>query len=103
MKDAFIQTERLHSNAIAENRAAGKRARRIDGNDADALALLAVEHRELIDERRLARARRTGDSDHEPRRASVDRSPSSAPRLAPSSIFEIARATAAVRRCSHAH
>ena len=40
-----------HPDAITENRAAGKWTRRIDGDYADTLSALSIEHRELIDQR----------------------------------------------------
>ena len=53
----------FHANAIAEQRAAGERRRRIDGDDADREPRVAVRAREQRRERALARARRAGDAD----------------------------------------
>ena len=53
----------LHAHAIAEDRAAGERARGIDRNDPDAQAARAQLRDQPIDQRTLARARRAGDAD----------------------------------------
>src|SRR5690242_214705 len=55
---------RLHANAIPKNRAASVGTRRIYGDDPDRLLLLAILARELINQRALAGAWRTGESDH---------------------------------------
>ena len=60
-EDASVPGVRLHPHAVAENRAAGERARRIDRNHPDRPAFLTGMADELIDERALARARRSGD------------------------------------------
>jgi hypothetical protein len=54
---------RAHAQAIAEDGSAGKRTRRIDGNDADGLARFSDLGRQAIDERALAGARRSRHSD----------------------------------------
>src|ERR1051325_7636843 len=64
-ENAFVQPKRLHSYPVAENRAPGKRARRIDCNYPDSIPTLAIEQRELIHQRRLAGAGRTRDTDNE--------------------------------------
>jgi hypothetical protein len=53
----------LHANAIAEDRAAGERRRRIDADDADLLSLRAVVRDHRIDDRRLPGARVARDAD----------------------------------------
>jgi hypothetical protein len=47
----------LHAHAIAQHRAAGKRRRRIDGDDRDRFAGAAKVLDQAIDDRRLAGAR----------------------------------------------
>ena len=65
---ALVGRVRLHAQAIAEHRAAGERARRIDGDHADARAGCARNSVDQpIDERALARAGRTGDADRDTR------------------------------------
>ena len=54
---------RLHADAIAENRAAAVRTRRIDRDDADRAVGLSKLGDQPIDERALARAGRTRDAD----------------------------------------
>src|SRR5207237_5391183 len=56
-EDAAVLRMTLHADAIAEDRAARVRARRIDAQDAHALALRARRGDESIRERALARAR----------------------------------------------
>ncbi len=53
----------LHADAIAQNRAAGVRTGRIDGDHAYGLAFCAQSLRELIAQRALARARSAGDAE----------------------------------------
>src|SRR5438046_615407 len=53
---------RLHANAVAENRAAGVGAGGIDGNDSHAVVFFSEFLRQLINQRALARARRSGDA-----------------------------------------
>src|SRR4029079_10817510 len=64
-ENAFVETERLHAYPVTKDRAARKGTRRIDCDNADTFAALAINHRQLINERRLTRAGRTRDSDHE--------------------------------------
>src|SRR5579864_4664117 len=52
----------LHPNPVAKNRAARKRARRIDGDHAHTLLLGAIESRHAIHQSALPRSRRAGDS-----------------------------------------
>src|SRR5437868_650510 len=54
----------LHANAVAENCASGVRTGGIDRDDASRASLLAVELRELVDQRALAGAGRTRKSEH---------------------------------------
>ena len=61
---ALVTEVRAHAHAIAKDGAARKRARGIDGDDADRLPGLADFGRHPIDERALAGARRPGDADH---------------------------------------
>ena len=62
-EDAGVERHALHADAIAEQRAAGERRRRIDGDDADRQPRVAEFAREHRGERALARARRSGDAD----------------------------------------
>src|SRR5919108_1129384 len=62
-EDAGIERMVLHADAIAEDRAAGERARRIDGDDADGLSGAADVRDEAIDQRALPRAGIAGDAD----------------------------------------
>ncbi len=64
-EDAGIAGMRLHPHAIAKDRAAGERARRVDGDDADRTARGADGRRQLVDERALAGAGRPRDADQE--------------------------------------
>ncbi len=64
-EDAGVEPERLHAYAVAEDGAARERARRVNGDDADALAARAVEPGELVHERRLPRPGRARDADDE--------------------------------------
>ena len=57
MKTPVVGGVALHADAIAEQRAARERARRIDGHHADPLARGAVARDQRVDERRLADAR----------------------------------------------
>ena len=57
-EDARIGGVPLHADAVAQHRAAGVRARGIDGDDAHRLPASAVVRRQPINERALARARR---------------------------------------------
>ena len=59
-EDLIVLRVRLHAHAVAENRAAGERARRIDRNHPDGLAGVAGFGRQPIDERALAGAGRSG-------------------------------------------
>ncbi len=59
-----IQGVRLHPDAVAQHRPASERARGIDGDDADPLALRAETRGQPVHECRLARARRSGDAEH---------------------------------------
>src|SRR5262249_16259528 len=52
-----------HRSLVAEDRPAGARARRVDGEDGDAMALLDEPEAECLDERRLPRAGRARDAD----------------------------------------
>ena len=54
---------RLHADAVPENGASGVGTRRINGDDADGVALFAKLLRQLIHERALTRAGRSGDAD----------------------------------------
>ena len=60
---ARIERDALHADAVAEQRAAGERRRRIDRDDADRQALRAILASDQRGDRALARARRTGDAD----------------------------------------
>ena len=60
----------LHADAVAQNRSACVRARRIDRDNADGPVFLAIEARKLIDECALARAWRPGES-KDPRMSAV--------------------------------
>ena len=62
-EDAVVGGVALHADAIAEDGAAGERRRRIDGDDADALASFAVVVDERVDDGRLARAGVAGDAE----------------------------------------
>ena len=62
-EDAVVAGVRLHPHAVAEDGAAGERAGRIDGDDADGPPGGADGVGQPIDERALARAGRTGDAD----------------------------------------
>src|SRR5208282_2949110 len=53
-----------HADAIAKYGAAGKRARRIDGEDGDFFAERAILRDQMVDERRFSGARRPGYPDH---------------------------------------
>jgi hypothetical protein len=53
----------LHANAIAENRTASERARRIDGDDADCLLFVPIARRKAVNQSALARAGRTCHAD----------------------------------------
>ena len=54
----------LHTDTVAQNRPAGVRAGRVDRDDSDGLLLLAIVLGELIDQRALARSRRSSQTDH---------------------------------------
>ena len=62
---AVVVERRRHADAVAEDGAARHRARGVDGDDADGLALRAQVLRVGVDERRLAGARRTREADDE--------------------------------------
>ena len=53
----------LHADAVPKDRAAGVRAGRINGDDANGFSARAIVSGEFIDERAFARAGRAGDSD----------------------------------------
>src|SRR6185503_21032099 len=53
---------RLHSQAVAEHRPSGERARRVDGDHADSLTVAAELRGQAVYERALPRARWTGDA-----------------------------------------
>ena len=53
----------LHPDPVTEHGAAGRRRRRVDGEDADLLARRPDEADQPGGERRLPRARRAGDAD----------------------------------------
>src|SRR5262249_53279361 len=55
--------ELAHPRLVAEDRPAGARARRVEGEDGDAMALLDEPEAECLDERRLPRAGRARDAD----------------------------------------
>jgi hypothetical protein len=57
---AGIGRHTLHPYPVAEYRTSCERTRRVDGYDADALALLAIVSREAINQSAFARARRSG-------------------------------------------
>jgi hypothetical protein len=61
---AGVERVSLHPDAIAEDRAARVRARRVHRDDADGRALRPQMRREPIDQRRLARARRSRHTEH---------------------------------------
>ena len=71
---AVVGAVLAHADAVSQHRAAGHRARRVDRNDADPPAAGEPLAEQRVDERRLARARRTGDADHL-RPADVPRQP----------------------------
>ena len=56
-KNIFIQPERGHPDAVAKDRSAGKRTRRIDADDPHLFAFVFVMKSEFIDERRFSRTR----------------------------------------------
>src|SRR5436309_1556317 len=58
----MVESERLHAYAVAENSAARKRTRRINGDNADALVPLPVGERQLVNERGFASAGRACDA-----------------------------------------
>src|SRR5436190_180217 len=60
---AGVPRMRLHADPIAEDRAAGERARGIHCDDADGLAAAAQLRDQAIDERALPRSGRSGDAD----------------------------------------
>ena len=62
-KHALVFGVRLHAHAVAQNRSAAVRARRIDAQHADGTPALANLCREPVHERALAGARRSGDAD----------------------------------------
>src|SRR5260370_346399 len=63
-KNPLIKSQRLHSDAVAKNRSARKRARWINGNNTHSLATLAIEQRELIDQRRFSSSRGPRNTDN---------------------------------------
>jgi hypothetical protein len=62
-EDAGIEEVVAEPDPVAEQRALRERARRVDGDDADALLLRAHVPDERADQRRLADARRARDAD----------------------------------------
>ena len=62
-EDPIVERSLLHPDPVAENRAAGERARGVDGDDRDAHLSLAIQAREPIHERGLATTGRSGDTD----------------------------------------
>ena len=60
--DSGIGKMLLHADAVAQNRSAGVGTGGIDRDDADGAFFLAIVAGQLIDQRALARARRTGES-----------------------------------------
>ena len=62
--DSRIGMVVLHADAVAQNRPAGIGAGGIDRDNPDGVILLAIMFRELIDQRALARPRRSGQADH---------------------------------------
>ena len=92
-----------HADAVAEDRAAGIGARRIDRDDADAACRVRADLcGELRDQRRLAAARHAGDADRHARGPRAGRSRQRRPRLRQSaaSAREISRAMARVSPAS---
>src|SRR5262249_56412781 len=61
---AGIGIDLRHANSISENRPARKGRRGIDGDDTDAMSAPPIRLSQPLHERRLARARRPGDTDH---------------------------------------
>jgi hypothetical protein len=62
-EDAGIESEIAHADAVAENRAARERRRRVDGEDADRATARAGHERQRAGQRALAGAGRAGDPD----------------------------------------
>ena len=62
-EDSGIGVVVLHANAVAQNRAAGVGAGRVDGDDADGLIFFAIVLGELIDQRALPCSGRAGQTD----------------------------------------
>ncbi len=62
---AGVAGVRLHAHAIPEDRSAGERARRIDGNDADGAATRSNGSGQFVDEGAFSSAWRPGDADEE--------------------------------------
>jgi len=58
-----VAGEPFHARLVAEDRAPGERAGRIDGEHRDAVPAAGEEQPEGFDEGRLAGARRAGDAD----------------------------------------
>ena len=87
-EDAVVADVRLHAHAIAEDRAAGERAGRIDGEDADRLAAGANSVDQPIDERALAGARRAGDADQVRAAGAADRCRGPASRAGGRFVFD---------------
>ncbi len=69
----------LHANAVAEDRAAGSAAGRIDRDDGDASYRAAQLRGQGVDQRALARAGRAGDADNQRRRHPADLAEARAP------------------------
>ena len=53
----------LHADAVAQNRSAGVGTGWVDGDDSHGVVLLAIEPRQLVDQRALPRSRRAGQPD----------------------------------------
>src|SRR5207249_50889 len=62
-EDAWIEADRFHPDAIAEQCASGKGARRVHGDHSDLQAVLAIRPHQLLGERALAGARGARDAD----------------------------------------
>ena len=62
-EDTAVERDRFHPDPVAEQRAARKRARRVDGDDRHAEPLRAPRADKTLGERRLPGARRSGDPD----------------------------------------
>src|SRR5579859_1806256 len=54
----------LHAYTVSENRAAGVRARGVDGDNSHTVTLLAIKARQVIDQRALPCSRGPRQADH---------------------------------------